>query len=144
NIHADTEVCFALLKNCDFGFVHQILTFTRLRAGSENTVSASRQSYFAGMLHIVLQHGAFYLSSTELKQYLDRLISKYYRFLGKSLLLRRDKNFWDYHTNQLSQLGFEFSRARLYFAALMGLCAATMNPRNVINKIFGKQLVGTP
>src|SRR5256885_12949498 len=107
NIHADTEVCFALLKNCDFGFVHQILTFTRLRAGSENTVSASRQSYFAGMLHILLQHGTFYLSSMELKQYLDRLISKYYRFLGKSLLLRRDKNFWDYHTNQLSQLGVE-------------------------------------
>ena len=27
NIHADTEVCFALLKTSDFGFVHQILTF---------------------------------------------------------------------------------------------------------------------
>lgn len=34
NIHADTEVCFALLKNSDFGFVHQIMTYTRMRQES--------------------------------------------------------------------------------------------------------------
>src|ERR1700746_4068566 len=40
NIHADTEVCFTLLKTCDFGFVHQILTFTRVRSESLSTISA--------------------------------------------------------------------------------------------------------
>jgi glycosyltransferase involved in cell wall biosynthesis len=39
NIHADTEACFALLRNCDFGFVHQVLTATRIRAGSLNMES---------------------------------------------------------------------------------------------------------
>jgi glycosyltransferase involved in cell wall biosynthesis len=32
NIHADTEICFELLKTCDFGFVHQVLTYTRVRS----------------------------------------------------------------------------------------------------------------
>ena len=34
NIHADTEVCIELLKMCDFGFVHQVLAFTRVREHS--------------------------------------------------------------------------------------------------------------
>src|SRR5438552_9912488 len=39
NIHADTEACFALLVASDFGFVHQVLAFTRVRAGSETARS---------------------------------------------------------------------------------------------------------
>src|SRR5262249_14183861 len=30
NLHADAETCHALLRTCDFGFVHQLLTFTRI------------------------------------------------------------------------------------------------------------------
>ena len=40
NIHADTEVCFKLRRTSDFGFVHQILTFTRVRSESLSTISA--------------------------------------------------------------------------------------------------------
>ena len=29
NVQADSEACFELLKDCDFGFVHQVLTFSR-------------------------------------------------------------------------------------------------------------------
>src|SRR5271167_143509 len=57
NIHADTEACFALLKTSDFGFVHQILTFTRVRSESLSTVSADLHTYFAGMLQLLLAHG---------------------------------------------------------------------------------------
>ena len=36
NIHADTEACFQLLKESDFGFVHQVLTFTRVGGQSRS------------------------------------------------------------------------------------------------------------
>ena len=39
NLHADMEVCVELLKTCDFGFVHQVLTFTREREESLTTLT---------------------------------------------------------------------------------------------------------
>ena len=33
--HADKEVCFKILQNSDFGFVHQVLSFTRLHENSQ-------------------------------------------------------------------------------------------------------------
>ena len=67
NIHADTEVCFALLKTCDFGFAHQVLTFTRVRPGSLNTVSKDLQTYFPSMLQLLITHAPAYLTREECK-----------------------------------------------------------------------------
>ena len=136
NIHADTEVCFALLKVCDFGFVHQVLTFTRVRPGSLTTMSTDLHTYYAGMLHILVTHGPHYLNREELEAYTDRYLSGYYRFLGKSLVLGRDKNFWEYHKRQLAELGVGFSRGRLVRATLANLCAAALNPKDTIRKLL--------
>jgi glycosyltransferase involved in cell wall biosynthesis len=137
NIHADTEVCFALLKSSDFGFVHQVLTFTRVRPGSLNTVSADLHSYFAGMLHILQTYGPDYLTREELDGQLGRRLAEYYQFLGKSVFLRRDRTFWQYHRKQLKALGFGFSRIRLAGAALGNLCGAALSPGATLKKLAG-------
>lgn len=136
NTHPDTEICFELLKSSDFGFVHQVLTFTRVRLHSLTTISASLQSNLAGMLHILLRHGPHYLTPQEFAICLTEHLSEYYRFLGKSLLLRREKGFWDYHKRQLIKSGLGFSRARLARAALATLCIATLNPKDTIQKLL--------
>ena len=63
NIHADTEVCFILLKTWDFGFVHQILTFTRVRPASLSTITTDLHSYFASLLQLLVVHGPTYLTN---------------------------------------------------------------------------------
>lgn len=136
NIHADTEVCFALLKTCDFGFVHQVLTFTRLRPGSLNTISNGIHAHFAGRLDILQTHGLHYLTEEELRACLDGELAGYYRFLGKSLFLGRDKKFWDYHEKKLTELGFGLSRTRLGRAVLANLCTAVLRPRDTIEKLL--------
>lgn len=136
NIHADTEVCFALLRSCDFGFVHQVLTFTRIRPGSLNTVSAERHSYFGGMLQVLGQHGAYYLTQAELDAYRTKHLAEYYRFLGKCLWLGRDKAFWDYHKNQLKEAGLNFSRPRLFWAALGNLGRMALSPGVSLEKLI--------
>src|SRR5437773_3727712 len=123
NIHGDTEVCFALLRSCDFGFAHQVLTFTRLRPGSLNAVSSDHAAYFAGMLLILARHGAHYLTAEELSTRRDQELSDYYRFLSKSLFLRRGRGFWEYHKKKLIELGYGLSRARLARATLANLLA---------------------
>jgi glycosyltransferase involved in cell wall biosynthesis len=136
NIHADTEVCFALLKSSDFGFVNQVLTFTRLRPGSLNTISAEHHTYFGGMLHILVTYGQHYLSPEELKTNLNQHLSEYYRFLGKSLFDGHDKQFWTYHKKQLIEAGVSFSRARLARATLANLFSAALSPQTTIEKLL--------
>ena len=46
-----------LLKNCDFGFVHQILTFKRWRPESLGTLTADLYTTIAGHLYNLVTHG---------------------------------------------------------------------------------------
>ena len=136
NIHADNEVCFALLRTSDFAFVHQILTFTRLRPGSLNAISKDMQTDLPGMLLILKKYGPHYLTPQELNASIERQTSEYYRFLGKSVFQARDQKFWDNHKSQLIELGFGFSRSRLAWAVLANLCGAALSPGETIHKLL--------
>jgi glycosyltransferase involved in cell wall biosynthesis len=139
NIHADNEVCFALLRTCDFGFVHQVLTFTRVRPGSLNTASEDLQTYFASMLQLLVTYAPAYLTCEERESCLTRHLSEYYRFLGKSLVLGRDNQFWDYHKGELIRAGVGFSRVRLAKGALATLNDAALNPKHTVERVLGRR-----
>ncbi len=136
NIHADTEVCFSVLKTCDFGFVHQILTFSRVRPGSLATVSDDLQTCYAGTLQILVMHAPDYLSREECDGLLVRQISGYYKFLGESLIRGRNKEFWDYHKGELIKAGTGFSRARVVYGALTTLRDALLNPKGTVERLL--------
>jgi glycosyltransferase involved in cell wall biosynthesis len=135
NIHADTEVCFTLLRTSDFGFVHQILTFTRVRSESASTISADLQTSFAGMLQLLLAHGPDYLTQDELAGLLQRYISEYYRFLGKSLLLGHN-NILNYHKRKLIEAGVGFSWPRIVRGALATIWGHALNPKSTAEKLL--------
>jgi glycosyltransferase involved in cell wall biosynthesis len=135
NIHADTETCFALLRTSDFGFVHQILTFTRVRPESRSATSADLDTSVAGMLQLLVTHGLDYLTRDELEDLLQRHISQYYRFLGKSLLLGREKKL-DYHKRKLIEAGVGFSWPRVVKGTLATLCDFALNPRSTTEKLL--------
>jgi len=110
NVHAaDSEACFELLKGCDFGFVHQILTFSRERKGSLLQVSRELNASAADILHELVAYGPYYLSPDEYTECLDATVSKYYDFLAAILPQRRGNAFWDYHKVQLKENGVRFS-----------------------------------
>jgi glycosyltransferase involved in cell wall biosynthesis len=114
NVHAaDTEACFESLKSADFGFVHQVLTFSRERDGSLFQNSRELNASAADILHELVVYGPHYLTPDEHAKCLDTTLSKYYDFLATSLLQGRDKSFWDYHKEKLKEDGTGFSYARL-------------------------------
>src|SRR6185312_14650363 len=63
NLHADTEVCLELLKTCDFGFVHQVLTYTRERMASLSELSKELNTVMPAVLHDLVTHGSHFLTS---------------------------------------------------------------------------------
>jgi hypothetical protein len=133
NIHGDTEVCFTLLKTSDFGFVHQILTFTRARPESLSTISANLQTHFAGWLQLLLAHASNYLTQDELDDLLERHVSEYYQFLGKTLLLGH-KNTLDYHRHKLMEAGVGFSWPRVVKGALATISGHALSPKTTGEK----------
>ena len=65
NMHADTEACFYALSKGDFGFVHDMLTFTR-RPGDSQTGSSGRlRTHYPGVLWILKNQGRHFLSDVE-------------------------------------------------------------------------------
>ena len=114
NLHAaDSEACFELLKGSDFGFVYQVLTFSRERDDSLLQASKELNASAADRLHELVAYGPCYLTADEHAECLDTTLSKYYDFLATSLLQRRGKSFWDYHKARLKADGIGFSYVRL-------------------------------
>jgi glycosyltransferase involved in cell wall biosynthesis len=140
NIHADTEVCFDVLRASDFGFVHQVLSFTRERAGSLNTVSNERHSYFSGTLRILASRGREYLSPSELRGLQRSCLSEYYRFLGRSLVARRGSDFWEFHKRQLMELDFGWSWRRVVQGMLETAVSTVLRPGATIAKCLKSRM----
>ncbi len=136
NLHSDAETCHALLKTCDFGFVHQVLTFTRIRPDSISTFTTDYHTLPAGALQELIAHGQDYLTRAEFDACLNRDLSEYYRFLGKSVLLGRNKGFWEYHKRKLNEAGVGFDRARVAGAAFLTLVSAGLNLKDTFEKLL--------
>ena len=142
NLHADLEACTAILKTCDFGFVHQVLTFTRVRQGSLTLLSKELDTHRAGRLQNLVTHGPDYLTPKEFEACLNRTLSDYYEFLARNLGWCRDKKFWDYHRRKLTDAGVGFDRARLARAFLAKLVSSALNPKSTIEKLLAGREAG--
>jgi glycosyltransferase involved in cell wall biosynthesis len=136
NLHSDSETCLVILKTCDFGFVNQILTFSReQRPESMRTYSEALNTYSAGWLHGLVMHGPEFLSTEEFALCLKRLLREYYRNLAGGLVRGWGGKYLDYHKRALAEAGVGFSRARLAGAMLAGMCNAILNPKHTIERL---------
>lgn len=136
NFHADSEACIVLLKNSDFGFVHQVLTFQRIRFASLTTFSGDINTYRAGKLQELMLHGREFLSPEEFEACLHRMVKGYYEHLVGAIWRGRDNRFWAYHKEKLADVGVGFSRRRLARVALTKLFGALLNPKHSIEKFI--------
>jgi glycosyltransferase involved in cell wall biosynthesis len=95
--HWDTAVCYEILRDRDFGFVHQVLTFTRRSGAVRTPVSKRLGTLLPEHLLMVKMFGPIYLSPEEHEARMRTMLSDYRRFLGASFLKRAGREFWDYH-----------------------------------------------
>lgn len=114
NIHADQEVCFELLQNADFGFVHQVLTYTRRHNESTTTFTQRFETFRLGHLTVLKKYGPVFLSREEFEERLNQKMDRYYRFLAQKVFELKDREFWDFHKHELENLGHPLSQVRLF------------------------------
>jgi hypothetical protein len=105
NLHADTEACYRVLEHWDFGFVHQVLTYTRSHQGSVTSAVAPLNTHIVGNLAILLKYGPEFLTPQEMKTRSYEAIQNYYAFLGQRAPALPGPEFWQYHRQAAARLG---------------------------------------
>lgn len=134
NLNADTEACLLSLKTCDFGFVQQILTFTR-GGGSLGAMAMDLQMGLGCELQALTGHGRDFLEAGEYNARLERHLAEYYNFLAVCVMRGRgDQRLWTFHKGKLNET-VGFSRRRLAGAIAARLCRAVLNPYETIAKL---------
>jgi glycosyltransferase involved in cell wall biosynthesis len=136
NLHADYEVCFDVLQNVDFGFVHQVLVYSRPREGSNATVARSLSSHGLGSLETLVKYGRIYLTSEEYEARLRKRTSMYYGQLAKNFLRLRGGEFWEYHRTKLDNLGMPLSRTRLARAVVREVLESLSRPLQAVDGVL--------
>jgi hypothetical protein len=138
--HADTAVCYEVLQEWDFGFVQQILTYSRSPAEALTSFNLKVNSHLAEGVAMLRRYGPIYLDRAECEQSLTQWMKGYRRFLGRSMLRRRGKPFWDYHGAMLHSLGCPDSRVTLLGALLSDALDTAVSPARAVGRrlVFGR------
>ncbi len=136
--HADTAACYKYLQQCDYGFVHQILSFERVHSGQTSEKSRTFNYYIAEHLRYLVEYGPRYLSKMELEKRMREHLTTYYKFLGKNIFRGRGEEFWDYHKGQLKEWGYPLNRARLMKTVFLQILNALLNPKQTIEGMLAR------
>jgi glycosyltransferase involved in cell wall biosynthesis len=133
---ADVSAIHKHLKDSDFGFVHQVLSFERLHEVRQTTTSAKLNAYLSSQIGDLLNYGKYCMTDEELKQRLEELLDNYYRYLAISGVNFRSGEFWQYHRKRLQELGYPFDRLKFARALCAKMADLAFNPKNTLEKMF--------
>jgi len=111
----DGHVCFDLLKTWNFGFVHQVLTYTRRQPGS--AISPLHQSIeLERLIQLVMLvvHGRDYLGEEEYSQCLAQAERRYFPKLARFACefreqCRKNADFWEFHNKGLASANYRLN-----------------------------------
>ncbi len=134
-IYEDIEVCYELLTGCDFGFIHRVLTFTRV---DNESISSGIRHWSPWLLHAILalrKYGPCYLNDAEYTLRLQTLTDRYYKVLANWFVYGKDKRFWDYHNEGLRSEGHRLNRTRLAIYVLREIWDLLHHPRALIRRV---------
>ncbi len=107
HLHADTESCYEVLKTNDFGFVHEILTYTRRHETSVTSAARRLGTWLPDHTAMLVKYGPVYLTDEELDRRLRQLLRRYNRRLVRSTIGGRpfrDPSFVAHHRRMLAEI----------------------------------------
>ena len=114
----DIDVIFRTIADELFGFVHQVLSFTRYQEGAISDQVSNYNWWFLFMLMMLEQYGRDLLTPEEFQARYEAASADFYRGLGEVWIkdrVRRHKKqeFWDFQNKHLGSMGAQIDRKRL-------------------------------
>lgn len=123
-LHEDTEKCMQILQRRDFGFVQQVLSFSRADNESISSAVRSFQPNALDRYILVRRYADRFLEANEAAPMRKVERRVYYRVLAEQALRFREPEFWQYHRNGLKTLGEKLDWS--YFALQVAQVALWM------------------
>jgi glycosyltransferase involved in cell wall biosynthesis len=133
NPHSDTNAVYEVLKNHDFGFVHQVLSYNRIHGGRVSARSKISGRILIARIGILLEFGPEYLNPEEMKVQVKRLEGEYYGFVASSLSeFLKNTEFRTYQMNALLGVGTHFKYNMLCKMVVKRNLDRLMRPRSAL------------
>lgn len=133
-LHEDTEKCMQILERWDFGFVHQVLSFSR---ADNESISSAVRTFQPGALDryiLVQRYASIFLEPIEAVALKRRTKREYYSVLANAALRKREPAFWQYHRRGLRTLGETLDRSYLALQVVRELLWNAANPAAAVSR----------
>jgi len=104
-LHEDTELCYDVLREADFGFVHKVLAFQRTGNGVSSVQQSIDPHHVLDRYIVIKRFGGDYLSAAEHRAALQNCREKHARLLAEGVVALQPTPFWRYHATGLASVG---------------------------------------
>jgi hypothetical protein len=136
-LHADIECFVRLLKQgADYGFVHQVLTFSREHTASVSMkfadVMGTRGAEFLATLQ---RHGRQFTSPDEFATLAVRYRRAYARWLWRAWLKPWNRAIWHYQAEMRCRLGIDINWADVVTGGFMEFAAVVGSPVTTLRRL---------
>jgi len=135
-LHEDTEKCMQILREWDFGFVHQVLSF--LRTGNES-ISRKYLAYCPDQLdsYIIAQrYASIFLNQRDAERVKALSKRDYYSTLSRAAMHFRESEFWAYHKNGLKTVDQTLDISYLCVRMIREFFRIVLNPASFVARVY--------
>jgi glycosyltransferase involved in cell wall biosynthesis len=134
----DADVCFELLTKWNFGFVHQVLTFTRRQNESIHSELVRYDQHPLLKLMTILRHGRECLEQSDFERLRGAITREYLRSLGTNVVkgVGLSPGFRRFHAQGRACCGFEPSWIRVAGYACAAGLDLLLNPKSTAEALW--------
>ena len=121
---SDYRTCFSILRDWDFGYVAQALTFLRTREEgvSSGIVEMDPFCHLLDELVLMRKYGPVFLDNSEFEHCWNDIRRVYMEHLARNFLLNHNPRFWQFHESAWRAINCPVSKWLLIWnAGLLGL-----------------------
>lgn len=133
---ADEASYYRSLRNRDFGFVHQILSFERIHDRTLNSDQKLLNAYILNSIGFLLEYGDAYTTPQERNKRLRDLTDEYYDYLAIAFIHCYPRRYWEYHAARRREIGLELDQLRFGKAIVLKILDLALNPKLTLEKIL--------
>jgi glycosyltransferase involved in cell wall biosynthesis len=150
-LHEDTEKCMQILEQWDFGFVHQVLSFSRVDNESISSRVRDLRPQALDWYIIVQRYATTFLEPDEAEALKKETRREYYRVLAHETLRLRAPAIWPHHKAGLKTLHETINWPYLGLQMGQTLLGMLANPGTTmvralrgLRRRFGRELSKSP
>jgi glycosyltransferase involved in cell wall biosynthesis len=133
--HVDTSACHASLRDCDFGFVHEVLSHERVHEGQASSRVRKLEAIYPALVEMLNQYGPLYLTEDELVKRREEVLAWYYEMLGRAALTKMARReFWQFHKRKLAEFGYTLNQRRVLGKAVTKFIKGLRSPIATLRK----------